>query len=193
MANVKITNTEILSNEHYTLKKVSFDLQKEDGSWQNQTREVFDHGNAAAALLYNVDKQTIILTEQFRLPTYLNGNPSGMLLEAPAGLLDEGEDPAETIKREITEETGYEVSDVQKVYEAYTSAGSLTELLYLYIAEYSQQQKTGEGGGLQHEGEHIKVIELPFSQVAQMLEQGRIKDAKTILLLQYAILKGIIK
>lgn len=90
MANVKITNTEILSDERYTLKKISFDLQKEDGSWQSQSREVFDHGNAAAALLYNKDKQTLILTEQFRLPTYINGNTSGMLLEAPAGLLDEG-------------------------------------------------------------------------------------------------------
>ncbi len=193
MANVKITNTEKVSDRRFTLKRISFEVQKEDGSWQSQSRDVFDHGNAAAALLYNKDIQTIILTEQFRLPTYLNGNPSGMLLEVPAGLLDEGEDPADTIKREITEETGYEVSDVQKVYEAYTSAGSLTELLYLYIAEYSEHHKVSEGGGLHHEGEIIKVVEMPFSQAVHLLEQGRIRDAKTIMLLQYAMLKGIIK
>lgn len=193
MANVKITKTEILSDEHFTLKKISFDLQKEDGNWNHNSREVFDHGNAAAALLYNKDKQTIILTEQFRLPTYINGNPSGMLLEAPAGLLDEGEDPADTMKREITEETGYEISDVRKVYEAYTSAGSITELLYLYIAEYREHQKTGEGGGLKEEGEHIKVIEMPFSEATELLEQGKIRDAKTIILLQYALLNALIK
>lgn len=192
MANVKITNTEILSDERYTLKKISFDLQQEDGSWQSQSREVFDHGNAAAALLYNKDKQTLILTEQFRLPTYINGNTSGLLLEAPAGLLDEGEDPADTIKREITEETGYEVTHVQKVYETYSSAGSLTELLYLYIAEYKDHYRTGEGGGLEQEGEHIKVVEIPFHEAVQLLDVGKIKDAKTIILLQYVILKGIL-
>jgi GDP-mannose pyrophosphatase NudK len=193
MANVKITKTEILSDEHFTLKKISFDLQKEDGNWHSNSREVFDHGNAAAALLYNKDKKTIILTEQFRLPTYINGNSSGMLLEAPAGLLDEGEDPADTMKREITEETGYEISDVRKVYEAYTSAGSITELLYLYIAEYKEHQKTSEGGGLKEEGEHIKVIEMPFNEAIGLLEQGKIRDAKTIILLQYAMLNALIK
>jgi nudix-type nucleoside diphosphatase (YffH/AdpP family) len=193
MANVKITNTEILSNDRFPLKKISFEVQKEDGSWQRQSRQVFSHGNAAAALLYNKDKQTIILTEQFRLPTYLNGNSSGMLLEVPAGLLDENEDPADTMKREITEETGYEVDHVEKVYEAYSSAGSLTELIYLFIAEYKDHQKTGEGGGLQHEGEHIKVKEMTFNDVVQLLEQGKIRDAKTIMLLQYAMLKGIMK
>ncbi|MCU7551256.1 NUDIX domain-containing protein [Chitinophagaceae bacterium LB-8] len=193
MANIKITDTETLTNERFTLKKINFELQKEDGAWHNQSRLVFSHGNAAAALLYNKDKQTIILTEQFRLPTFLNGNPSGMLLEVPAGLLDADEDAADTIKREITEETGYEVTDVQKVYETYTSPGSLTELLYLYIAEYEEHHKTGEGGGLQHEGEHITVIEMPFHEATQQLHQGKIRDSKTIMLLQYAMLNGIIK
>jgi nudix-type nucleoside diphosphatase (YffH/AdpP family) len=193
MANVKITNTEILSNERYPLKKISYEVQQEDGSWHSQTRQVFSHGNASAALLYNKEKQTIILTEQFRLPAYLNGTPSGMLLEVPAGLLDGDEDPADTIKREITEETGYDVSDVQKVYEAYTSVGSLTELIHLFVAEYKEHHKTGEGGGLQEEGEHIKVIEIPFQEAAQLLQQGRIRDAKTIILLQYGLLKGIIR
>ena len=192
MAEVKLKNTEILSDAHYLLKKVSFDLKKKDGTWETQEREVYDHGNAATALLYNKAQRTIILTRQFRVPTYLNGNPTGMLLETCAGLLEEGEDPDETIIREIKEETGYAIDAVQKIYEAYTSAGSLTELLYLYIAEYKKEQKVSTGGGLPDEGEEIKIVELDFDEALQLMDSGGIKDVKTILLLQYARLKQIL-
>jgi len=192
MAEVKLKNTEILSDAHYLLKKVSFDLKKKDGTWETQEREVYHHGNAATALLYNKAQRTIILTRQFRVPTYLNGNPTGMLLETCAGLLEEGEDPDETIIREIKEETGYAIDAVQKIYEAYTSAGSLTELLYLYIAEYKKEQKVSTGGGLPDEGEEIKIVELDFDEALQLMDSGGIKDVKTILLLQYARLKQIL-
>ena len=192
MAEVKLKNTEILSDAHYLLKKVSFDLKKKDGTWETQEREVYDHGNAATALLYNKAQRTIILTRQFRVPTYLNGNPTGMLLETCAGLLEEGEDPDETIIREIKEETGYAIDAVQKIYEAYTSAGSLTELLYLYIAEYRKEQKVSTGGGLPDEGEEIKIVELDFDEALQLMDSGGIKDVKTILLLQYARFKQIL-
>lgn len=192
MADVRIKNTKILSNEHYTLKKITFDIKKKNGEWETQHREVFDHGNAAAALLYNKDNRTLILTQQFRIPTLLNGNPGGMLLECCAGLLDEGEAPDDTIIREIEEETGYKVDKAGKVLECFTSAGSLTELIYLYIAEYRPEQKVSEGGGLAEEGEEVKVLELPFDDVVKDLEEGRIKDAKTIMLLQYALLKKLL-
>jgi nudix-type nucleoside diphosphatase (YffH/AdpP family) len=192
MAKITINSTKILSDEHYTLKRIDFGIEKKDGSCEQQQREVFDHGNAATALLYNKAEQTILLTRQFRIATYVNGNTSGMLLETPAGLLEEGEDPADSIIREIKEETGYEVKQVQKVYEAYTSGGSLTELLYMYVAEYTRDQKVAEGGGLEEEGEEITVVEIPFAEAVQKLEQGQIKDAKTIMLLQYALIKDLL-
>ncbi|HEU4633330.1 MAG TPA: NUDIX domain-containing protein [Flavisolibacter sp.] len=192
MANVKITNTEILSQTKYSLKNIHFDLQKEDGSWEAQEKEVYERSNSATALLYNKERHTVILTQQFRLPTYLNGNPSGMLLETCAGLLDKGEDPEDTIKREIEEETGYVVHTVQKVYEAYTSAGALTELSHLYVAEYNQKQKASEGGGLKEEKEDIKIVELSFDEAIRMMNEGAIRDVKALILLQYARLNQLL-
>jgi GDP-mannose pyrophosphatase NudK len=192
MAQVKINDVKILSDEHYVLKKLDFELQQDNGDWKNKKREVFDHGNAVTALLYNKEEKTIILTRQFRIATYVNGNASGMLTETCAGLIDKNETPEETIKREIKEETGYELSCVEKVYQAYTSAGSLTELLYLYVAPYTKTQKVSEGGGLKNEGEHVQVLEMPFEEAKSMLENGEIQDAKTIILLQYALLKGLL-
>jgi GDP-mannose pyrophosphatase NudK len=191
MAQVKIKKEEILSNEHYTLKRYTFDIQKKDGEWETQDREVFDHGNAATVLLYNPEKKTIILTRQFRMATYVNGNSTGMLIETPAGLLEEGEAPEKTMLREIKEETGYEIGDVQKLYEAYSSAGAFTELIHFYVAPYRKEQKVAEGGGLEEEGEEIKVMEVPFEQAFRMIETGEIKDAKTILLLLHAKVKGL--
>lgn len=191
MAQVNIKNTTVLSNEHYTLKRIDYDIQQ-NNEWQHQKREVFDHGNAVAALLYNKENKTIILTRQFRIATYVNGNKSGMLTEVCAGLIDKDESPEETIKREIKEETGYAVEEVEKIYQAYSSAGALTELIYLYVAPYHQHQKLAAGGGLKQEGEHIEILEIAFSEARQMLERGEIQDAKTIILLQYALLKGFL-
>jgi GDP-mannose pyrophosphatase NudK len=192
MAQVRIKNEKILSDEQYVLKRIDFDIQKKNGEWESQKREVFDHGNAATVLLYNPAEKTIVLTRQFRIPAYLNGHHNGMLTEAPAGMLEESESPEATIIREIREETGFEIENVEKIFEAYSSPGAFTELIHYYIAPYSKEQKTGEGGGLAEEGEEVNTMELPFAEALRMLEAGEIKDAKTILLLQYAQLKNII-
>ena len=181
---VKIIKTEILSKNWYTLKKVTYEYLQKDGTWQMQTREAYDRGNGAVILLYNKEQNTIILTKQFRLPTYINGNDTGMLIEACAGLLD-NDNPEDCIKRETEEETGYKISDVKKIFEAYMSHGSVTEILYFFIAEYSHDMKVNEGGGVAHEQENIEVLEMDFNDALNKIETGEIKDAKTILLLQY--------
>jgi nudix-type nucleoside diphosphatase (YffH/AdpP family) len=182
---VKIKHTEILSDNWYTLRKLTFDIQTADGTWQTQSREAYDRGNGATILLYNKEQQTVILTKQFRIPTYINGNESGMMIEACAGLLDK-DNPEECIKRETEEETGYRISSLKKIFEAYMSPGSVTEILYFFVAAYSKTMKVGEGGGAEHEQENIEVLEIPFSKAIQMIESGEIKDGKTIMLLQYA-------
>ncbi|HBN6701719.1 TPA: GDP-mannose pyrophosphatase NudK [Elizabethkingia anophelis] len=188
---VKITNTEILSDNWYVLQKVTFEYTKEDGSTQTQSREAYDRGNGATILLYNKDTRTVILTRQFRLPTYLNGNKTGMLIEACAGLLDQ-DNPEDCIRRETEEETGYKVKEVRKVFEAYMSPGSVTEILYFFIAEYSKDMKVAEGGGLEEEEENIEVLETDIDKAMEMIATGEIKDAKTIMLLQYIKLQQIL-
>jgi len=182
---IKIKETKLLSDNWYILNKVTFDYQKEDKSWITQQREVYDRGNGAAILLYNKENKTIILTRQFRLPTYLNGNKSGMMVEVCAGLLDQDE-PEQCIIRETEEETGYRISKVKKIMETYMSPGAITEILYLFIGEYDASMKVSDGGGLEHEQENIQVLEMPFNQAYAMIETGELKDAKTIMLLQYA-------
>lgn len=185
--NNKIQNvkTEVLSDNWYTLRKVTFEYQHKNGSWETMYREAYDRGNGATILLYNKADQTIILTRQFRMPTYLNGNEDGYLIECCAGLLDK-DNPEDCIKKETEEETGYKVTDVKKVFEAYMSPGSVTEILYFFVAEYAKNMKVSEGGGLQEESENIEVLELPFQKALDMVGAGEIKDAKTIMLLQYA-------
>ena len=182
---VKNIQIEILSDNWYTLKKATFDYKNPDGQWESQQREAYDRGNGAGILLYNKDTRHIILTKQFRMPTYLNGNEDGMLIEVCAGLLDQ-DNPEDCIKRETEEETGYKVTDVNKVMEAYMSPGSVTEVLYLFTAAYTKDMKVSEGGGHVDEQENIEVLELPFDQALSMVQSGEIKDAKTIMLLQYA-------
>lgn len=181
--NINNIRTEVLSANWYTLRKITFDFQKKDGTWQTHSREVYDRGNGATILLYNKHQASVILTRQFRLPTYVNGNESGMLIEACAGLLDQ-DHPEDCIKREVEEETGYQVRDVKKVFEAYMSPGSVTEILHFFVAEYSNNQKSSAGGGV--EEEDIEVLEVKFDDALTMIEQGEIKDGKTIMLLQYA-------
>jgi GDP-mannose pyrophosphatase NudK len=184
MDRVKIINTEILSSNWYTLRKITFEYLKNNGLWQKQEREAYDRGNGAAILLYNKEQQTVILTHQFRMPTFVNGNTSGMMIEACAGLLDK-DNPEDCIKRETEEETGYKINDVKKIFEAYMSPGSVTEMLHFFIAEYSKDMKVTEGGGVEHEQEDIEVLELPFTEAILLMNNGEIKDAKTIILLQY--------
>jgi nudix-type nucleoside diphosphatase (YffH/AdpP family) len=186
---VRIQKTEILSDNWYILKKITFDFQKKNGSWVNQNREAYDRGNGATILLYNKELKTVILTKQFRLPTYINGNEDGMLIETCAGLLD-ADNAEDAIRRETEEETGFTLKDVKKVYEAYMSPGSVTEILYFFIAEYSRDMKTSAGGGV---GDHedIEVLELPFDKAYSMIGTGEIKDGKTIMLLQHMKLNNL--
>ena len=181
---IKILKTDILSDNWYTLKKVTYEYAKKDGTIKVQSREAYDRGNGATILLYNKASNNVILTRQFRLPTFINGNKSGFMIEACAGLLDK-DNPEDCIKRETEEETGYKVTDVRKIFEAYMSPGSVTEILHFFVAEYSQQMKVNEGGGAEHEEENIEVLELNFDQALGMIAAGEIKDAKTIMLLQY--------
>ncbi|MBS1556837.1 MAG: GDP-mannose pyrophosphatase NudK [Bacteroidetes bacterium] len=180
---VNIKDTQILSNNWYTLKKVTFDYQHKNGKWIEQNREAYDRGNGATILLFSQITKTVILTRQFRLPSYINGNPTGMLIEACAGLLDL-DNPEDCIRRETEEETGFKIRDVKKIYEAYMSPGSVTEILYFFVAEYSRDMQTSKGGGVD-EHEDIDVLELPFSTALEMMNNGEIKDGKTIMLLQY--------
>ncbi|WP_114937977.1 GDP-mannose pyrophosphatase NudK [Mucilaginibacter endophyticus] len=188
---IEILSTDILSDNWYTLKKVTYQVKENNGNTSVQSREAYDRGNGATILLYNKAQQSVILTRQFRLPTYINGNPDGMLIECCAGLLDR-DNPEDCIRKETEEETGYKITDVKKVFEAYMSPGSVTEILYFFVAEYSREMKVSDGGGLAHENENIEVLELPFSQALQMMQTGEIKDGKTIMLLQYAQLASLV-
>lgn len=188
---IKIKSIQTLIDIWFTIKQVKFDYRLDDGTWQNQQKDIHDHGNAAAILLYNTKKKSIVLIKQFRMATYLNQNNDGMLIEVPAGLLD-GNDPETCIIKEVEEETGYKISEVQKVCEAYMAPGSVTELVYLFTGEYTDEMKVSEGGGLDEEHENIEVLEMEFSEAVAMLESGIIKDAKTIMLIQYALLHNLL-
>jgi nudix-type nucleoside diphosphatase (YffH/AdpP family) len=188
---IKILETKILSDNWYVLKKVTYGYRKKDGTWQTQSREAYDRGNGAAVLLYNKAQRTVILTRQFRLPTYVNGNASGMLIEVCAGLLDT-DNPEDCIRRETEEETGYRISHVQKVFEAYMSPGSVTEIVHCFIAEYASDMKVAGGGGVDHEEENIEVLEVDIDSAMQMIKTGEIRDGKTILLLQHVKLENIL-
>ncbi len=187
MKNPKITiqKTELLSDNWYILNKITFDYKMDKHDSERQVREVYDRGNGAVIILYNTTQKTVVLTRQFRLPTYLNGNTSGMVIEACAGLLDT-ENPEECIIRETEEETGYRLSSVKKVFQSYISPGSVTEILHFFIGEYHSDMKVSDGGGLAEEHENIEVLEYPFNEAYQMITSGEITDAKTIMLLQYA-------
>ncbi|WP_297765480.1 GDP-mannose pyrophosphatase NudK [uncultured Muriicola sp.] len=193
MKNGSIRNIrkEVLSDQWYTLNKYTYDYQKEDGSWETQQREAYDRGNGAAILLYNPKNKTVILTRQFRMPTYVNSNTTGMMIEVCAGMLDD-QDPVICIKKEVEEETGFRVEHVEKVIEAYMSPGAVTEIMHFFIAPYDNSMKIGKGGGVADETENIEVLEIPIAEAMQMIQQGLIKDAKTIMLLQYAQIQKLL-
>jgi GDP-mannose pyrophosphatase NudK len=193
MEHNKIKNLamQVLSDNWYTLRKITFDYLRKDGTWQTQSREAYDRGNGAAILLYNTSLRTVILTRQFRMPTFINGNEQGMLIEACAGLLDEDK-PEDCIKRETEEETGYKITEVKKIFQAYMSPGSVTEILHFFIAAYNHSMKLNDGGGIAREQEEIEVLELGIDEAMQMISSGKIQDAKTIMLLQYIKLHNIL-
>lgn len=188
---IRITKNELLSNNWYVLRKITYDYTHPDGRTESQIREVYDRGNGATILLFNKKAQTVLLIRQLRLPTYFNGNPGGMLIESCAGLLD-AEDAETGIRRETEEETGYRVQDIKHVFKLYMSPGSVTETIDFFVAEYSDAMRTGSGGGVDHEQENIELVELDFKKALHMVETGEICDAKTVILLQYAQLNGLL-
>jgi nudix-type nucleoside diphosphatase (YffH/AdpP family) len=181
---VRVEKIETLSDNWYVLRKATFDFLRSDGTWQRQAREAYDRGNGATILLYHRERRTVILTRQFRYPAFSNGYDE-LLIETPGGLLDENS-PEETIRREAMEETGYEIHDVKKIFDVFMSPGSVTERVYFFVAEYDPAARQENGGGLHHEGEDIDTLELPFDDAYQMIHDGRIRDGKTVMLLQHA-------
>lgn len=190
--NSKVKNVKkvLLSDNWYTLNKIVFDYKMSNGDWVQQEREAYDRGDGATLMLYNRTKQTVVLISQFRMPTYLNGNESGMLIESCAGLLD-GDEPEACVIKEAEEETGFRVTKVEKVFESYMSPGAVTEIIYFYIAEYDEKDKVSSGGGLAEEQEDITVLEVDFNKALSMISAGEIKDAKTIMLLQHLKIHGL--
>lgn len=186
MKNIKNIQHKILSKEWATLNRVDYDFQFENGEWKRLSRECYDRGNGTSILLYNKEKGTVILTKQFRMPAYENDKNEGYSIEVCAGALDKNESPETCIIREVEEEVGYKISRAEKVLEAYTSPGALTEKMYGFVAEYSEDMKVNNGGGVADEDEEIEVLEIPFKQAISMMNTYEIIDAKTIMLLQYA-------
>jgi len=183
---IRMGEVTLLSKNWGKLSKYQFEYQRNDGSWQAQTREVYDRGNGATILLYDLVRRTVVLTRQFRLPAFLN-NRDELLIETPAGLLDQTT-PEDGIRKETEEETGFHITHVQKVFEAFMSPGSVSEKLYFFIAEYSAADRKSAGGGLAHEGEEIDLLEPAIEDAMAMVARGDIADGKTIMLLQHAAL-----
>ena len=183
---IRVKHVRVLSKNYATLKDTTFEWRRADGEWQTQVRETFDRGNAATLLPYHLGQRTVILVRQFRYPAYVNGYDD-LMIETLAGLLDD-ETPEVRILAEAEEETGYRLGKVQKVFEAFMSPGAVTEKLHFFVAEYEPHMKIGSGGGIADEGEDIEVLELSIDQALAMIGDGRIVDAKTIMLLQYAAL-----
>jgi GDP-mannose pyrophosphatase NudK len=187
---VRIIEERVLSDDWYLLKKTTFDYRRKDGQWQRQSRETYDRGNGAVLLLFNVERDSVVLIRQFRFPAFVNGCSDGLLIEACAGLLD-GEDPHSCIRREAQEETGFVIRAARKIFEVYMSPGSVTEKLHFFVAEYEPGDRIMAGGGDAVEGEDIEVIEMSLTDAMQKISTGAIQDGKTILLLQYAALNGL--
>jgi nudix-type nucleoside diphosphatase (YffH/AdpP family) len=187
--NVVVRKVEVTSNGWHVLRRTTFDYRHRDGRWETQHRETYDRGNGATILLYDAEREKVLLTRQFRLPAYVNDHPDGMLIEAAAGLLDH-DDPETAIRRETAEELGVRVGHLQHVFDVYMSPGSVTERVHFYAAPYRPADRTSSGGGVAREGEDIEVLELLFAKALGMIEDGRIVDGKTIMLLQWAALRG---
>jgi nudix-type nucleoside diphosphatase (YffH/AdpP family) len=186
---VVIRDVELIASAWHVLRRTTFDYRRRDGSWTRAQRETYDRGDGATILLYDPLRRTVLLTRQFRFPAYVNGHRDGMLIETAAGLLDD-QDPASAIRREAEEELGVTVGELEHVFDAYMSPGSVTERLHFYAAPYSPDDRIGDGGGLADEGEDIEAVELAFEEALDWISDGRIADAKTIMLLQWAALRG---
>ncbi len=186
---VRVTDVELLAAGWHVLRRTTLEYLGDDGTWTSQQRETYDRGNGATVLLYDALRRTVLLTRQFRYPVYVNDHPDGMLLETAAGLLDD-DDPVTAIRREASEETGVQIGALQHVFDVYMSPGSVTERIHFFAAPYDARSRVGAGGGLADEGEEIDVVELGISEALAMIRDGRLQDAKTIMLLQWSVLDG---
>ncbi len=186
---VRIVDVELLAAGWHVLRRTTLDYRDASGGWSRQTRETYDRGNGATVLLYDRDRRTVLLTRQFRFPVYVNGHPDGMLVETAAGLLDD-DDPETAIRREAAEETGVEVGALEHVFDVFMSPGSVTERIHFFAASYDSGSRHGEVAGLADEGEEIEILELDIDEALAMIRDGRIQDAKAIMLLQWAVLDG---
>ncbi|KUL22407.1 NUDIX domain-containing protein [Actinoplanes awajinensis] len=186
---VIVRDVELLATAWHVLRRTTYDYRRGDGQWTSEQRETYDRGDGATVLLYDPERETVLFTRQFRYPVYVNGHPDGMFVETAAGLLD-GDDPAAAIRREASEELGVAIGELEPVFVVWTSPGSVTERIHCFAAPYSAASRVGAGGGLADEGEDIAAVELPFAQALAQIETGEIADAKTIMLLQWAALRG---
>lgn len=186
---VRVTDVEVVSDGWHVLRRTSLDVRRGDGTWQRQQRETYDRGNGATILLYDAERGTVLLGRQFRFPAYVNGHPDGLLIETAAGLLDDDE-PEAAIRREASEELGVSLGEIEHVFDAYMSPGSVTERLHFFAAPYTAASRTSVGGGLADEGEDIEILEIAFDDALDMIGDGRIEDGKTIMLLQWAAVSG---
>ena len=186
--NITVIKDKILSENYFILRNITYNLTQRNGEVVQHKREVYDRGNGATVLLYNRQKQSVVLVRQFRVATWVNGNLDGMLIETCAGLLDDDE-PEACIRKEAIEETGYQVSNVRKVFQLYMSPGGVTEIVHFFIAEYDERLRQNDGGGV--EDEDIDVLELPCTQAIEMIRSGEICDGKTVILLQYLQNSGL--
>jgi nudix-type nucleoside diphosphatase (YffH/AdpP family) len=186
---VVVRDVELLAAAWHVLRRTTIERRRRDGEVVVEQRETYDRGNGATLLPYDVGRRTVLLTRQFRYPVYVNGHPDGLLIETAAGLLDD-DSPEDAVRREVEEELGIRVGEVQHVFDVWMSPGSVTERLHFYAAPYVPADRTGAGGGIEEEGEDIEVVELPFDDALDMIDDGRIADAKTVMLLQWAALRG---
>ncbi|MBV8521855.1 MAG: NUDIX domain-containing protein [Acetobacteraceae bacterium] len=187
--NVEIQQTETLCDDWYRLDKVRFKYTRRDGTSQDLAREVYHNGPGAAVLLLDPAGENVVLTRQIRIPAYVNGDPP-MLIEVCAGMIEPGEEPSVSARKEAEQETGYRIGDLRQVFVLYTSPGASAEKLYLYVATYDpHQSRNSAGGGVRTEGEDIEILELPLERAWAMVEAGEIVDAKTVLLLQHVLIE----
>jgi GDP-mannose pyrophosphatase NudK len=185
MSTIQILKKETLSDKKYPLKRITYEKPDADGKMQNQSKEVYFRTDAVGVLLVDEKRKRLLLTRQFRLPAFLNGSDSGYIIETCAGLIDEDETPEQTARREVEEETGYQINELTKIAGAYSSPGGITEFVHLFIARYGEENKIGKGGGLKEEGEDVELVEFGFDDAREKLTQGEFRDAKTIILLQH--------
>lgn len=188
MDRIEITQTEVLANNKFPLKSYTYSKPDKNNQIVEHKAEVYFRPDAVALLLYDEGAQKFLLTRQFRFPTYLNQNPGGYIIEACAGLIDDGETPEQAVIREAQEELGCTVNNPQNIGAYYTSAGGITEILHLFTASYNANEERTGGGGLPEEGEEIESIEISYEEANQLLKSCKLNDAKTVMLLQHYFL-----